>query len=199
LFWIGTLDQAVTFRDGAEVQGASPAGKGSSNTMPLRMTTRGEFGTILNVVLVDVPQDNFVWGHWEQGAQGPLAVFRYSVPRDQSHFAVQWNANELPEYPAYHGVIAVDPATGSIFRITVQTSGREEGFLYQSSILVEYAPTSIGGVNYICPARGVAMIKFFDAMADLDTQPPPISFRISINDVSFTGYQIFRSESRILP
>jgi hypothetical protein len=43
------------------------------------------------------------------------------------------------------------------------------------------------------------MIKFFDAMADLDTQPPPISFRISINDVSFTGYQIFRSESRILP
>jgi hypothetical protein len=198
LFWINTIAQPVTYRDGIETLGPAMENVQQRPASANQLTTRGEFGSILGLVLFDVSLDRLVWRHWEQSANGPLAVFAYSVPAEKSHFAVQGHVGERLYNPAYHGEIEVDAATGRIFRITVQTSAHEGNSYYQSSILVEYSPTQIGGVTYICPVRGVALVKYFDAMANLDAQPPPLPYQISVNDVAFTGYHLFRSESRIV-
>jgi hypothetical protein len=72
--------ETVLYRDGREVVG-SDAGKGKKSQPAAQgLTTQGLFGTILGTVLVDAGQGNLAWDHWEQGADGPQAVFHYTVP-----------------------------------------------------------------------------------------------------------------------
>ena len=85
------------------------------------LKTWGAFGPVLGLVLVDAAENKLAWGHWEQGANGPLAVFRYSVPKDSSHYEVRYccvaaaygmESNSFNVMSGYHGEIAVDPASG---------------------------------------------------------------------------------------
>jgi hypothetical protein len=105
---------------------------------------------------------------------------------------------ELPEQPAYHGEVAIDPVSGAVWRITILAIGSESGTFDESSIAVEFAPTEIGAVTYICPVRSVAIVRFFDTFEYANTSHTPVPFQISINDVAFTNYHQFRSESHIL-
>jgi hypothetical protein len=198
LFWFGSFAQQVAYRGGVEVADSSAAGSGYPGPSSLLLSTNGEFGSVLSLLLIDVSPVDMVWDHWEQVAEGPLAVFRYSVPAERSHFAVDFT-NGQPEYPAYHGQVALDAADGSIRRITLLTTGSEVGFIHESSILVEFAPAEIGPASYVCPARGVAMMRYFDTFEHANTLHTPIPYQTSINDVSFTKYHLFRSESHIVP
>jgi hypothetical protein len=199
LYWNGSFSQVVTYRGGLEVVESS-AGGGA----PTGMTTTGEFGPILSVIAEQASSDKIAWDHWEQGATGRLAVFRYSVPHEQSHFAVEFSADHLPEFPAFHGEFAVDPESGSVHRITILASVREADSFRESLVLVEFGPTEIGGATYVVPVHGVAIAKTFSPLIDLDrpsgpdAQPPPIPFETSINDVAFTNYHVFQSKSRIV-
>jgi hypothetical protein len=199
LYFLETRQRIVTFRDGREVEEASPDMAKSANARPLSLTTQGEFGPILYVVLGDAMKGKITWRHWEQGTNGPLAVFRYEVPKDVSRYALESTPTGKPDFPAYHGEIAVDPASGTIFRITLQSSGGAADAVSESAILVEYGPVLIGSKAYTSPIRGVAFSKSGEWKSGESTPPaanPPPFF---LNDVSFTGYHVFRAETRILP
>ena len=89
----------------------------------------------------------------------------------------------------------MDPADGSIFRITMEASPGEAD---TAKIMVEYGPVSIGGKTYVCPQRGVALSSFPESPAkqgEIDPSAPRDEF---LNDVSFTDYHIFRTETRII-
>jgi hypothetical protein len=53
-----------------------------------QMTSWGEFGAMLGMVLNDSDHGWVTWSRWEQAPAGPAAVFRYFVPKAASHFAV---------------------------------------------------------------------------------------------------------------
>jgi hypothetical protein len=150
----------------------------------------------------DVVRSNHVtWSHWEQGANGPLAVFKYEVTSELSHYAVGAEDDGSVEFPAYHGEIAAEPATGTILRITVVADRRptELNPAFESAILVEYGPVTIGGNSYICPVRAVATSKESTLeKAALAENFLPSSLMTFVNDVSFTQYHVFRAESRVL-
>jgi hypothetical protein len=201
-FWLGTYAQEVTYRGETEVVNAAPEATGPSRSSLYAMTTSGEFGSVLEVIVMDVSEDQMVWDRWEQGhsaqgSAGPLAVFRYTVPSEKSHVAVTY-ANARPEFPAYHGEVAIDPESGAVRRITILAIDSESGYFGESSMLVEFAPTEIAGVTYICPVHSVAIMRFFDAFEYENTAHTPIPSQISINDVAFTKYHLFRSESHII-
>jgi len=196
-FWLGSYAQEVTYRGGMEVVNAASGANGPSRASLYAMTTSGEFGSVLEVIVVDFPEDQVAWDRWEQGSKGTLAVFRYAVPSERSHYAVNY-ANATPEFPAYHGEVAIDPESGAVWRITILATGSESGSFDESSILVEFAPTEIGGVTYICPMHSVAIMRFFDIFEYGNMAHTPVPFQISINDVAFTNYHQFRSESHIL-
>jgi len=204
----------VTYRDGHEVADSEPD-NGKMRQSPLSgFTTSGEFGPILSVVLGDAISGEMFWDHWEQGKDGPLAVFRYAVPQERSHYTLVMPGGK-PHLPAYHGQIAVSPKDGTILRITL-VSQQDPAARFQSAILVEYGPVVIGNAPYICPIRGVAISRFPEstrpAMATHDLAPviadqmawanpteikvPPQTF---LNDVSFTDYHVFRAEMRVIP
>jgi hypothetical protein len=212
LFWMGSLAQVVTSRGGIEVADSSggdaaqsdesskQASNQTSNQASFDLISTGEFGPMLAIVLGDAYRSKITWDHWEQNSNGRLAIFRYNVPSDKSRFGVQFTTdNQSPEYPAYHGEIAVEPASGSVYRTTIMASTSGSGFVSESSVMVEFGPAQIAGISYICPLRGVTIARYFDPFEYNRQDRSPTPYRTSINDVSFTEFHVFRSESRVLP
>ena len=196
----GTYSTTVAYRDGYEVHGTAGAKQNQANQAPPGLTTIGEFGPVLSVVTGDASRAQVTWGYWEQGTGDPMAVLHYTVSEDQSNYAVGIpNGTKVDTiYPAYHGEFAIDPATGSILRITVVADLMGPYQAMQTAILVEYAPVAIGTRTYICPVHGVAFSKVPVGGTTQQPQSGTITVQTQMNDVTFTHYHLFGSESRIL-
>ncbi|MGD0901814.1 MAG: hypothetical protein ABR924_02620 [Terracidiphilus sp.] len=170
-----------------------------------QLTTEGVFGTIFAVVLKDVLGGNPPWSHWEQGSGGPMAVFRFDVPQEKSHYSVRVSGDPgfLPTITAYHGEIAIDPANGAILRLTMVAVPRPKSAVAKADIMIEYGPVDIAGKSYICPLRSVAvsLARKFDLMHDVYGLPQKeeAPFELQMNDVAFERYHQFRTEVRLLP
>jgi len=199
LYWVGSASQTVAYRDGAEVADATSLSGGEAAKTSNVMTSVGEFGPMLPGLIEETSPDELIWDHWEDSSIGRLAVFRYSVPRDRSHFALMLSENSAPDFPAHHGEVSVDPESGVIFRITMIARVREPEGPREAGVAVEFGPTEIGGKSYICVVHGVAYAKFFSTFADLDNHPAPRPLQTTMNDVLFTDHRVFRTTSRIVP
>ena len=187
---------AVAYRDGREVEEVSKA-KARKSEPPIGLTTSGEFGPILAVVLADAVRSRMEWAYWEQGANGLTAVFRYQVAPEKSHYLVEFphGPDLVRTYPAYSGEIAIDPATGSVLRLTLVSDLAPPFQMIDAAILVDYAPVVIGERTYICPVRGVALSKM-PVSGSSQASSPPLQTRL--NDVAFTQYHLFRADARIV-
>lgn len=187
----------VSYQDGYELR----ASKRMDPTEPAQagkgLTTVGEFGPILAVVFPDAIRSKIGWGYWEQGPGGALAVYRYKVPASESRYLVQFPRDKevLKVLPAYHGEISIDPTSGAIMRITIVPDFVPPYELVKEGMMVEYAQVPLGGSSYICPVKGVALA----VMPMNDPTSDQYALQTQLNDVAFTDYHLFRSESRIVP
>lgn len=210
----------VTYRNGHEVPSRRAYQDREAGSYYAGLTTRGEFGPILSVVVGDAIKGRFFWGHWEQGTAGPLAVFRYRVPQENSHYTVTVAENS-PFSPAYHGELAIDPGNGAILRISVVadldpsaesdsnpaavSKSYRPGQTFGAAIEVEYGTVTIGNAPYICPQKGVAIwrtipggnVLLYPDLGEYNEENVPS--QTFVNDVSFTQYHLFRADVRILP
>ena len=220
---VGSTTATVLYRDGDEVLDQAPApgkskGRKKPEPQPIGLTTSGEFGPILATVLVDGAHGKLYWSHWEQGPEGPRAVFRYSVPQEQSHYQVGFccvpgiEGNRVSQQNSgYHGEISVDPVDGTVLRLTIQADLKPNNRLVMAAIAVEYGPVQIGGKTYICPIKSVATSlgagqEYHSPQvqnirtATLPRQAPgsPGSMQTLLNDVVFEQYHLFRAESHLV-
>lgn len=179
----------VTYRDGHEVAVAT-----SKKDEETGLRSRGEFGPVLAVVIGDAFRQKLYWDHWVEGAAGPLATLRYSVPQDASHYIVEYPSADGREriFPAYHGEITIDPATGAVLRLTLIADMPSP---FQAALVVEYGPVVLGDHTYICPLRAVFLSR--EPLAG-ETKTAAPALRTALNDVSFTDYHLFHAEVRIL-
>jgi hypothetical protein len=208
LFLAGASSLTVFYHDGREFKQNKAGKEVKDDPSQLRLETNGEFGPILSTVLGDALHGKIGWGHWEQGPLGPMAVFRYSVAKELSHYSVFYpdSRREKREVPAYHGEIAINPADGSILRITVLADFEPSDPNVKANLLVEYGSVEIGNRRYICPVKSVALSVvrnpktnaflplFFKEFSPAGSS----SLRMRINNVRFIHYHLFRAESRIL-
>jgi hypothetical protein len=203
------------------------AGKGSALWQAQSgLTSWGEFGSVLGMILSDAVNGKVSWSHWEQSAAGPAAVFQYSVPKTVSHFevvsserrqaAVEGFAtprggsrissigvrpNSSPDAVAttrvnrgYHGSVWLDPATGTILRITIEADSKGSSQFQRADMLVEYGAVDIGGSSFVCPVRSLAFSKTELGPQDV-TGDAPSEW---LNETLFTGYHRFASTTRIV-
>ena len=187
------------------------------------LVSKGEFGSTLGMILADTAKGKVTWSHWEQIAGDPAAVFQYLVPRSASNYDVTGYQQPTAEYanltgrqgvagigpqlsnhssditptvtkPGYHGSLWLDPATGTILRITIEADAKGGAPFQRASILVEYGPVQIGDSKFICPVRSVALYEA--------TAPPQANLSDApgewLNIVLFTGYHRFGSTVKIL-
>ena len=223
----GVSSATVLYRDGREIAEPETVSGKHPPAAEQGLSTWGVFGPILSTVLLDAAHSQLAWSHWEQGPSTPLAVFTYAVPKEKSHYDVQYCCFADSEHSridffravaGYHGEIAADPATGAILRLTLRADLKPGDFVSQADILVEYGPVLIGGKTYICPLRSIALSRGADQAADPNarvlygsTNPNaarPTTVHNSalkqgpdqtlLNDVTFSQYHVFRAEARIL-
>ena len=202
---MGSSKVIVVYRDGKEVINPRDWGKHSHHPEGEGLITRGTFGPILSVMFVDAAHSGgFTWSGWERGGAGAVAVFRYRVPKEQSHYSVGTHGppgdqGDATQVSGYHGEMAIDPATGTILRVTVQAEQPLGSPIRQSDIMVEYGPVAIGGKTYTCPVR-IFSIADMGSMVVLGPlgESASVPDTPHLNDVTFDNYHQFRSESRIL-
>jgi hypothetical protein len=203
---VGSSKVVVTYRDGKEVVDPHESGKHPSHPEGEGLITRGTFGPILNTVIVDAAHGKTTWDRWERGSTGTLAVFRYRVPENQSHYSAAFHGfsgdkGDAGQATEYHGEVAIDPATGTILRLTVQADPQLGSPIFEGDIMVEYGPVEIGGKTYTCPIRSVSISLDAEGLSDgmgpfgLSVRTPEATL---LNDVTFEDYHLFRSSSRIL-
>jgi hypothetical protein len=148
------------------------------------------------------------FSHWETD-DTPIAVFRYAVPKEKAHYQVSFQSIQaatksldMQQQSGYHGEVAIDAATGTIVRITVQADLDPGMPIARADIMVEYGAVEIGAKKYFCPVRSVALsrgptiLSVKDKFGGTLTYGPEMT---RLNDVAFGEYHVFRAESRILP
>ena len=202
----------VQYREGQEIVDPGPVKAAAKNkNADQGLKTWGAFGPVLGLVLVDAAENKLAWDHWEQGANGPLAVFRYTVPKDRSHYEVRYccvaaaygmQSNSFNVMSGYHGELAVNPAGGVIARVTLQAELTPEDPISRADLAVEYGPVELGGTQYICPQHSVSisMARTIRQMQDPSGHSWPAMgpAQMLLNHVDFDQYHLFRSESRVL-
>jgi VWFA-related protein len=206
----------VLYQDGREVVD-SGAKKTEKSEVEAPLTTLGVFGPILGRVVVD-GAGTLAWSHWERGGAGPEAVFRYTVPKTKSHYQVSYccvhgkkKSSVFQQFPGYQGEIAIDPADGTIRRVTLRAELQPRGPVVEADIMVEYGSVEIGGKSYICPLRSVSlqMDSLPTAIVENDRVNPqddllqallnaPETVQTSLNHVVFEQYHLFLSHARVL-
>ena len=208
----GKTTATVLYRDGKEAIDTGASKKAPPMTAGLN--TMGVFGPILSTILLDAAQSKLAWARWEQGPAGPEAVFSYSVPKEKSHYEVNYccfadqaatvaaNLHPFRRIAAYHGEMAIDPATGTILRLVAEADLKPTEPVVRAAIMVEYGPIDIGGKTYYCPVRSVSAAKAQSLQFDpiykfpLANQLQPL--KISLNDVAFEQYHVFRADAQVL-
>jgi len=133
-----------------------------------------------------------------------MAVFRYTVAKESSHYTVTFPGpdRDLQLLSAYHGEIAINPADGSILRLTMVADLKPADPVTGAGLLVEYGPVEIAGRNYICPVKSVALslvpkvrIESSSTSGQHVSRGP---MQTRVNDVVFRDYHLFRAEVRIV-
>ena len=201
----------IAYRNGKEIADSATSvsenSRAEASTAGAGFTTKGEFGPVLKTVLGDSFKGNVVWTRWQRSESGAVvAVFRYNVPKPDSHYMVDFccyrKSQDDPEsyrfeYKAgYHGELYLDPATGDVDRITLEAELTEDDPVMVSGTAVQYGRVEIGGKEYICPVRSVAVSEVHNLDMELVDKVGPERL---INEVRFSGYHKFVSTMRIMP
>jgi VWFA-related protein len=191
------------------------------------LTSWGEFGPILEIVLVDAAKGKLGWAHWEQWDGKPVAVFQFSVDRTISHYNVQFIGRDFGErigssygsangggpskgqvkdsgtaltgeVAGYHGRLTIDPDTGAILRITIQADLRSSDPIQKADIMVEYGSVQIGDSQHICPTHSVSVSLSHSLYQSSPISPLVDIVETQLNDVKFTDYRRFGSEAKLI-
>jgi VWFA-related protein len=223
---VGTVTHNLTYRDGKDIidegtgqvpVAAAAGAKGApapGQQEERGMTSRGDFGPELMIVLTDSAKGKVAWSHWEQTSAGLAAVYTYAVPKAVSHFEVSYccvrqdvqrelrygnpsrgegasvvatgqaDTKLFQVTPGYHGTLAIDPDTGAILRIAIEAELKSEDPISKAATMVQYGPVTIGDRAFIFPVRSTA-ISVEKPGPNSRPQDPPT---LLVNETTFTNY-----------
>ena len=216
---LDNFSDTVYYRNGKEVQEPSTNQTKIKQRPKNGLVNWGVFGQLQRIVITDIYKGKMEWSHWEQRATGPVAVFRYSIPKEKSNYIVNYCCIGLPNeawhdfqsIPPFHGEIAIDPATGAVYRLVIITELAPADPIVQAEIMVEYEPVEIGEKTYVCPRKSVTITTAISPVfggfgcvgqgTESDCHPIVINRPkdTAINDTVYDSYHVFRSEVRMLP
>jgi hypothetical protein len=172
------------------------------------LTTWGEFGPQMESLLLADSDASFFWSHWETLEGKPIAVLSYSVDVAHSRYLVSWCCSSIigagGRYPpvttnvAYTGQLFIYPDSGSILRLTRQTVDLPiDSHIDVIRTVVDYRPVEIGDRVYVCPFRSVSVARE-TRNASKTAHHFSAQTVTNLNEVHFTGYHKFETQSKFL-
>ncbi len=82
---------------------------------------------------------------------------RQRTPQQVANIPRSKDLQAYSETPAYHGEIAIDPATGAVLRLTIEAVLGSGDPLLRAATMIEYGPVTLGDRRFICPVRSLAI------------------------------------------
>jgi VWFA-related protein len=209
--------ETVLYRDGQELIQKPATEPGGSNSAVTGLVTVGEFGSIFPVVYGDLPEGNLRWSHWEQIETGQGAVFHFDVPKAASHYRVEYccfSGMRVQEFRSYHGELTLDPADGTILRMTLIAEPEKGAQIAEAGLMVEYGPVVLGGTKYFCPVRSISVSRAPQEIKSIDFPDQRIvgvaqsaaileaggdaPLQTMLSEATFDNYHLFRADAKIL-
>jgi hypothetical protein len=204
---VGTSSVTVLYRDGQDAYADEEQRVRDECGMSMHIAiSSGQFGQIIAMVPKIAAQGSLSWSHWEQDATGLQAVFHYSVilPVQDDLNCPNEVGEDLQDSYQYHGEVAVNPADGSILRVTRVARERVNYFGYggrtgEDEMMVKYGPLEIGGTVYICPAKSI-YVGLAPALLAPEPQRESFNRRFGltedpvwegVEDITFEKYHLF--------
>jgi len=207
LHLIGNTSREITYRNDQEVtdtapqtptapaapqtvSASSPPQAMNASAAPNKFKERGllsygDFGPLLGLILVDTEKNKPTFHHWERMSTGLVAVFRFSVPRPDSHYHVNYccladglrtrqgggggrrgggggvtGTQQTSSSTLFHKVPGYH---GSLFidpatgviRRMTLVAELGDGPVSRADTVIEYGPVTIGDRKFICPLRSM--------------------------------------------
>jgi VWFA-related protein len=207
---VESFKETVLYRNGQEVADAGGAKRKKRKVKDPYLITYGTFGPVLGFVHDAIAAPGFLtWSRWEQSSSGLRAVFRYRIPVEKSLYTQSGcclpdgeGTTSFERLAGYHGEISIDPSSGAILRLQAEAEITRFPPISRSDIMISYGPVEIGGKSYICPQRSVSIVRMrsiamlFEWDEGFRTYGP---WATLVNDITYSGYHMFRGESRVMP
>ncbi|WP_263353727.1 VWA domain-containing protein [Acidicapsa acidisoli] len=155
---------------------------------------------------VDRSISHYIVQYWHEN-RGEIIDSHYGARQDDQHGGasgvsageVRDRALVLIRQPTgYHGYIAVDPVTGIIQRISIEADLKPDDPIQRAAISVEYGPVKIGDGVFTCPTHSVAVSASNEQYQSTPTSAIVLIREQQWNDVDFTSYRRFGSESTMI-
>jgi VWFA-related protein len=121
------------------------------------------FGNTIRSVFLDDGAPQAVWSYWETIDSKCLAAFHYAIDPADSDFptnscCVEGQGGWPRDNVAYRGSLLIEPASGVIFRITVQAIDTSPGAVsHGNDAVIEYRSANISGKAWMCPYRAITL------------------------------------------
>ena len=183
-----TLTSTLAFNKGRELRTLDLVNgrqiEAGSRRWRTPLVTEGEFGILLSRVLGPKSEAFFTWSRWETVRGKRLAVFDFSVDKENSTLSL--NLSDLVKaVVAYHGSLYADPATGAVWRITDTASDIPPALLTREiSTTIDYDEVSIGTNKYLLPVEAIVSLLLENKKVR--------------NEMEFRNYRKFEADSSIV-
>ena len=221
------FESPIAYRDGRETDAPGATKASKTNSPNVGLNSWGEFGPILEIVLVDAAKGKLSWSHWEMIVGKPAAVFQFQVGESASHYEVQFEGQDIGEqqvgnradrrrqgtslvsqidagtkhlqkYVAYRGFLTIDPETGTVLRLTIEAVLPANSPIQRAAIMVEYGTVTIGADERVLPVRSITVSQAGALYSSTPTGALGHIDVTQINEVQFTRYRHFGSEVKLL-
>jgi len=188
----------LSYNKGVESYADSAAAQGGPGSVPQQqgLSSFGEFGSIIGALFWDDRQIQLTWGYWEPLSDRRLAVFHYKMPAEHSRYTVSYCCDQANKpvsiTVAYRGELAVDPATGAVWRVTREALDLPGNFpTHWAKTIVDYRSVRIAGAAYFLPVRSMTYSESTLGARSIYT----VRYW---NDVRFVHYHRFAAEARLV-
>ncbi len=163
--------------NGKRLKKGSPEDSGSWST--------GEFGTMLVDIMANNTDAHFTLRKEESTAAGLKAkVYDFTVAQANSHWTIRFGRAVKP---AYRGALWIDPDTGRVLRIEMDTRQLPVDYEFDKvEMTVDYGWVVISAERYLLPIKSETLA--------CQTH----SFSCTRNTVEFRNYRKFAVESQVL-
>lgn len=155
-------------------------------TDPVRVTSAGEFGSLLRTIFLPQSKADFRWVRSESVAGRAAESFAFRIEPENSQYNVNYLAKHVYRAkPGYHGIITIDSNTAETLHLEMEVQDLPEEMRVEGlRISVDYDTANVAGVDYLLPST-----------ASLVTS---LSSRLVVrNEMRFSAYRRFDTDTKI--
>ncbi len=129
----------------------------------------GDFGSMLKEIFEPRSEARFAWDHWGTLRGQRVMEFSYKISQSLSQYQLVVDKRSIVS--AYHGIVAVDPQTHVVLRVSVVADNIPADFpLRSAEDILDYDYQEISGHKFLLPLKATVTGNLGDYLSRNDKE-----------------------------